>query len=62
MIHQKDAKMLTNAVANFSFLMGSKVTSPEADHFVKEGDKIKVMPCSMAPLAELIFRGDHTTS
>ncbi|HBQ27526.1 MAG TPA: MBL fold metallo-hydrolase [Syntrophomonas sp.] len=42
MIHQKDAKMLTNAVANFSFLMGSKVTSPEADHFVKEGDKIKI--------------------
>ena len=42
MIHQKDAKMLTNAVANFSFLMGSKVTSPAADEFIKEGDTIKV--------------------
>ncbi|MDD2372903.1 MAG: MBL fold metallo-hydrolase [Syntrophomonadaceae bacterium] len=41
-IHQKDAKMLTNAVANFSFLMGSKVTSPAADQFIKEGDTIKI--------------------
>jgi len=42
MIHQKDAKMLTNAVSNFSFLMGTKVTSPPADKFIKEGEIIKV--------------------
>lgn len=42
LIHEKDAKMLVNAVSNFSFLMGSKVTSPPADEFIKEGDIIKV--------------------
>lgn len=42
LIHQDDAKMLTNAASNFSFLMGSKVTSPPADQFIKEGDIIKI--------------------
>lgn len=42
LIHEADAKMLVNAVSNFSFLMGSKVTSPAADQFVKEGDIIKI--------------------
>lgn len=42
LIHEKDAKMLVNAVANFSFLMGSKVTSPAAEEFIKEGDVVKL--------------------
>lgn len=42
LIHEKDAKMLVNTVANFSFLMGNKVTSPPADAFIKEGDIIKI--------------------
>ncbi|MDD2585305.1 MAG: MBL fold metallo-hydrolase [Syntrophomonadaceae bacterium] len=42
LVHEKDAKMLINAVSNFSFLMGNKVTSPPADEFIKEGDTIKI--------------------
>ncbi|MGR6836205.1 MBL fold metallo-hydrolase [Syntrophomonas erecta] len=42
LIHEADAKMLTNSVSNFSFLMGSKVTSPPADQFIKDGDIIKI--------------------
>ncbi|MGE5391977.1 MAG: MBL fold metallo-hydrolase [Deltaproteobacteria bacterium] len=42
LIHGADAKMLVNAVSNFSFLMGSKVTSPPADQLLKEGDVIKI--------------------
>lgn len=42
LIHEKDAKMLVNAVSNMSFLMGNKVTSPPADEFIKEGDIIKI--------------------
>jgi len=42
MIHEADAKMLVNAVSNFSFLMGTKVTSPPADQFLKEGDIVKI--------------------
>lgn len=42
LIHEADAKMLTNAVANFSFLFGGKVTSPPADRLLKEGDIIKI--------------------
>ncbi|HZK43307.1 MAG TPA: MBL fold metallo-hydrolase [Syntrophomonadaceae bacterium] len=41
-IHKADAKMLTSSVSNFSFLMGSKVTSPAADQFMAEGDVIKI--------------------
>lgn len=42
LIHEADAKMLVNAVSNFSFLMGSKVTSPPADQLLKDGDIIKI--------------------
>lgn len=42
LIHEADAKMLVNAVSNFSFLMGSKVTSPPADQLLKDGDTIKI--------------------
>lgn len=42
LIHESDAQMLENAVSNFSFMMGSKVTSPAADQFVAEGDIIKI--------------------
>lgn len=42
LIHEEDAKMLVNPASNFSFLMGTKVTSPPADRFIKEGDKIKI--------------------
>lgn len=42
LIHEADAKMLTSAISNFSFLMGSKVTSPPADQFIKDGDIIKI--------------------
>ncbi|SHG95253.1 Glyoxylase, beta-lactamase superfamily II [Thermosyntropha lipolytica DSM 11003] len=42
LIHEGDAKMLTNAVANFSFLFGGKVISPPADRLLKEGDIIKI--------------------
>ncbi len=42
LIHEADAKMLTSAMSNFSFLMGSKVTSPAADQFIKDGDVIKI--------------------
>lgn len=42
LIHEADAKMLTSAMSNFSFLMGSKVTSPPADQFIKDGDIIKI--------------------
>ena len=42
MIHKNDAKMLTNAVSNFSFMMGRQVTSPPAEQFIDEGDIIKI--------------------
>lgn len=42
LIHKDDAKMLTNAVSNFSFLMGSRVTSPAADQFISDGEIIKI--------------------
>ncbi|NLW91564.1 MAG: MBL fold metallo-hydrolase [Syntrophomonadaceae bacterium] len=42
LIHEADAKMLVNAVSNFSFLMGSNVTSPAADQMLKDGDVIKI--------------------
>lgn len=42
LIHEADAKMLTSAISNFSVLMGSKVTSPAADQFIKDGDIIKI--------------------
>ncbi|QGT99114.1 MBL-fold metallo-hydrolase superfamily [Candidatus Syntrophocurvum alkaliphilum] len=42
LIHENDAEMLTNSVANFSFLMGDKVTSPAADEFMEDGDVIKI--------------------
>ena len=42
LIHEQDAKMLVNPASNFSFLMGTKVTSPPADRFIKEGDIIKI--------------------
>ena len=42
LIHSADAKMLVNSASNFSFLMGSKVTSPAADQLLKDGDIIKI--------------------
>ncbi len=42
LIHEKDAKMLVNSASNFSFLMGTKVTSPPADRFLNHGDIIKI--------------------
>ncbi len=42
LIHPADAKMLTSTAANFSFLMGAKVTSPPADQFINDGDIIKI--------------------
>jgi hydroxyacylglutathione hydrolase len=42
LIHEADAKMLTNPASNFSFLMGTKVTSPPADQFIADGDIIKI--------------------
>ncbi|MDD3024653.1 MAG: MBL fold metallo-hydrolase, partial [Syntrophomonadaceae bacterium] len=42
MIHENDAKMLVNSVSNFSFMMGTKVTSPPAEQFLNEGDIIKI--------------------
>ena len=42
LIHEQDAKMLVNPASNFSFLMGTKVTSPPADKFLKDGEKIKI--------------------
>lgn len=42
LIHEEDAKMLVNPASNFSFLMGTKVTSPPADQFIKDGDLIKI--------------------
>ena len=42
LIHKNDAKMLTNAVSNFSFMMGQQVTSPPTDQFIDEGDIIKI--------------------
>ncbi len=42
LIHESDSQMLVSTAANFSFLMGMKVTSPPADQFIKEGDRIKI--------------------
>jgi len=42
LIHEQDAKMLVNPASNFSFLMGTKVTSPAADKFIDEGDTVKI--------------------
>ena len=42
LIHKDDAKMLVNPASNFSFLMGTKVTSPAADELIDEGDVIKL--------------------
>jgi hydroxyacylglutathione hydrolase len=42
LIHRNDAKMLVNAVSNFSFMMGQQVTSPPAEQYIDEGDIIKI--------------------
>lgn len=42
LIHSADAKMLTSSVANFSFIMGTKVTSPPADRLLEHGDTIRI--------------------
>ncbi len=42
LIHEADSNMLVNAVANFSFLTGSSITSPPADQLLKDGDIIKI--------------------
>ena len=42
LIHEDDAKMLVNPMSNFSFLMGSRVTRPPADQFLRDGDIIKI--------------------
>jgi glyoxylase-like metal-dependent hydrolase (beta-lactamase superfamily II) len=42
LIHEGDGNMLVNTMSNLSFLMGSRVTSPPADEFIKEGDIIKI--------------------
>lgn len=42
LIHEADSQMLVSEKANFSFLFGSKITSPPADEFVDEGDIIKI--------------------
>jgi hydroxyacylglutathione hydrolase len=41
LIHEKDAKMLTSAAANFSMFMGQRITSPAASRLLKDGDTIK---------------------
>ena len=42
LIHKDDAKMLTNAGSNFSFLMGAKETSPPEDQLNIDGDIMKI--------------------
>ena len=42
LIHEKDAKMLTSAAANFSMFMGQRITSPAASRLLKDGDIIKI--------------------
>ncbi len=42
LIHEKDANMLVNEVSNLSFMMGTKVSSPPADEYIKEGDIIEI--------------------
>ncbi|NLW45562.1 MAG: MBL fold metallo-hydrolase [Syntrophomonadaceae bacterium] len=42
LIHEADAKMLTSAAANFSMLMGRRITSPPASRLLKDGDIIKI--------------------
>ena len=42
LIHENDAKMLVNAVSNFSFLTGNNITSPPADQLLKDGDIITI--------------------
>lgn len=42
LIHEADSKMLTSSAANCSLMMGMNVTSPPADEFIKEGDRIKI--------------------
>lgn len=42
MIHEKDAKMLTNVASNLSMLMGQPVTSPPANRLLKDGDTIQI--------------------
>jgi glyoxylase-like metal-dependent hydrolase (beta-lactamase superfamily II) len=42
LIHEADAKMLVNAVSNFSFLTGVNIISPAASRLLKDGDTIKI--------------------
>ncbi len=42
LIHEKDAQMLTSSVANFSMLMGQRITSPAAAWLLKDGDRITI--------------------
>ncbi|NLU49314.1 MAG: MBL fold metallo-hydrolase [Syntrophomonadaceae bacterium] len=42
LIHEDDAKMLTNPASNFSMFMGRNITSPGADEFLRDGDIIKI--------------------
>ena len=58
LIHENDAKMLVNAVSNFSFLTGSNITSPPAEWMLKEGDIIKV---GNTVELEVIHTPGHTT-
>jgi len=41
-IHEADAAMLTDANRNLSPLMGTSITSPEADVLLKEGDELRI--------------------
>ncbi|MDR1617198.1 MAG: MBL fold metallo-hydrolase [Syntrophomonadaceae bacterium] len=42
LIHEADAKMLVNAVSNFSFFTGANIISPAASRLLKDGDTIKI--------------------
>ncbi|MCX5799811.1 MAG: MBL fold metallo-hydrolase [Candidatus Eisenbacteria bacterium] len=42
LIHERDSRMLEDAVMNLSAMFSSPVLSPPADRFLKEGDAVKV--------------------
>lgn len=41
-IHEADRLMLTSTTANLSTFIGKPVVSPEADHYLKDGDLIRL--------------------
>lgn len=47
MVHEADARLLTDPVANLSAFLGESVLSPAADRLLRHGDRIEIGPVAL---------------